>query len=161
MVRISPLLIVLLITSSAVAERARADGKGTPVARAAVEKKYSIIEKNLKSVARHKLRFITAKFNETVVTGGRDSDYYSIAKTELKKQFALATADQLDVLVFYTLTKALKHVEKDIEHLSVTKQETSTMFGNLSVKANLIFNAVSTVMKGIRSTNAEAVQAIP
>ncbi len=164
MLRLLLILTIMLGASSAAAQSASLDSEdkivGKPVARADVEKKYDRINKNLTSIVKRKLSFITTKLNETVRNGSKDRDYYSIAKTELKKQFSLATSQQLDVLIFYTLTIALKHVEKDIDHLSKQQAETSTMFGNLSVKASLIFNVVSTVLTNIRGTNARTVKTI-
>ncbi|MCP4599781.1 MAG: hypothetical protein GY847_04445 [Proteobacteria bacterium] len=163
MLRLLLILTILLGVSSVAAQNPSVDSEDktvSPVARADVEKKYDRINKNLTSIVKRKLSFITTKLNKTVRNGRKDSDYYTIARTEIKKQFSLATTQQLDVLIFYTLTIALKHVEKDIDHLSKQQAETSTMFGNLSVKASLIFNVVSTVLTNIRGTDARTFKTI-
>ena len=131
-----------------------------PIARVEVEKKYKIVDKNIKSKTSDRLLFLTRNLMETVDTSERDCDYYEITRTQIKARFPLASDEQVEALTFYTLTKALKKVEDDIDRLSRRRAETSSIYNNLTVKANRIFEMVSSSLTNIRRSDFRMVRKI-
>ncbi len=125
-----------------------------------IEKKYKGMTRNLKSNARRKLSFVTTSVYKSFKLGGRNSDYYVMARNEIKKKFGLATADQFQMLIFYTLVGTLKKVEKDIDYMTNQQHDSSTMFDNLIAKEFQLYLAVIKVLKDVQKTKDKIAKSI-
>ena len=134
--------------------------KDVPVARAQLEKRYEKIDKDLKPSVKYRLSFAKNTLLDSVRKTPKSGDYYAMAMDEVKKQFSLTTAEQKEVLILYVLTSVLKEVEMEIEDLREKKADTSTIFSRLNVKANQIFDVLSTVLKGIKGVRRQTVRKI-
>jgi hypothetical protein len=152
-------LAIALLATTAAAKRRSTEGEGDFVARADVEKKYAIVDRNLKPSAKFRLNYITAAVYDAA-RNGKDVDFYTLAKNEIIKSFAVATDEQKEVLAFYALVSALKKVEADVEEMRDERAETSTIFDNMNVKANELFDMISSIYVGLKGVSAKTVAKI-
>jgi hypothetical protein len=151
--------IILLFVLTAAAQAQIADKKNKtdgPVTRTDIEKKFAIIDQNLKFNAKFRLSYVVTNIYDTV-KNGKHADYYVMAKTDIAKQFSIATPEQKEIMVFYAVASALKKVEIDIEEMRNKRVETSTIFDNLNVKANELFDLLSGVLNGLKGVTANTV----
>ncbi|MDJ0763647.1 MAG: hypothetical protein QNJ97_11740 [Myxococcota bacterium] len=163
-------ITVLLSTSFAAIERGNcaagvAKDASSPVSRKDVEKTYATIAANLKPKARTRLTVAVTNFYESLlavdfrsVDTGRA--FYSMAKTETKKLFCLATAKQLEALVFYALITALKKVEGEIAALGQDGIEASTWVDSLNIKALLLMESAGPMLKRLTPVRPRSIQKI-
>jgi len=125
-----------------------------------INRKYSSIEKNIKTRIKTRLFFVLDDLYQMVKDSPKNSDFLSLASDEVKKKFPLTTSDQSEMLIFYVLTDTLRKIEFDIDVMMKKHNDTSHMFNELTWKSYKLYRNLVVVLDDIHTTNPKSISKI-
>lgn len=133
------------------------------VSRAAIDRKYTFIDKHLKPIQKHKLSNVTAGFNDllqSTVIQSKDVNIYGMAKEEAKKLFGICSPEQLDAIVFHMLITLLNEIEPKVDNLNQKYGHTSAVYNGLNLKAFLLFETSAKLYPTLKKISAKTIEKI-